>query len=111
MEMTEDQLLANIARKILEDREARYVLFPSEIFDEYAWNMLLHLFVALSQDEILSEKQLIDLVHTTRNIGQRWLYQLAKDGQVDSRLSGDDVRLTPEAVTKLRKYLENANIA
>lgn len=108
--MADDHRLACIARKILTDREARYALFPSEIFDEYAWNMLLHLFVALSADEILSEKQLITLVHTTKNIGQRWLYQLAKDGQVESRLSGDDVRLTSEAMAKLRKYLDSANI-
>lgn len=104
--MTSDLKRAQAARKILDDREERYVLFPSDIFDEYAWNMLLHLFVAFASNEVVPETSLIKAVHTSRNIGQRWLYQLAKDNQVRDRASGDDVSLTDEAIFKLRSYLD-----
>ena len=109
--MPDDPKRANIARKILEDREARYALFPSEIFDEYAWTMLLHLFVASARGESVSEKALIELVHASRNVCQRWLYVLAKDGQVKSRSSNDDVELTFDAVARLRNYLDNVNVS
>ncbi|RYF40559.1 MAG: hypothetical protein EOO38_21760 [Cytophagaceae bacterium] len=104
--MSDDQRRAMAASKILEDREERYALFPSDIFDEYAWNMLLHLFIAFSAGHEVSEAGLIKLVHTSTRTGQRWLYQLAKDRQVDARVAGDEVRLTPEAKTKLRRYLD-----
>jgi hypothetical protein len=106
-----DHHRAETARKILKDREARYALFPSEIFDEYAWTMLLHLFVAFAGGEVLSEYQLVNRVRTTTRIGQRWLYQLAKDGQVKLRYSGDDVVLTADAETRLRRYLDAAEAA
>ncbi|RYF19061.1 MAG: hypothetical protein EOO77_10620 [Oxalobacteraceae bacterium] len=108
--MANDQHRAEIAGKLLADREERYALFPNEIFDEYAWNMLLHLFVAMNTANILSELELIRLVHTSTNIGQRWLYQLAKDGQVEPRRAGDDVTLTTEAKIKLRQYLDTVQV-
>ncbi|RYF38046.1 MAG: hypothetical protein EOO38_25410, partial [Cytophagaceae bacterium] len=70
--MIDDRQRAEIAGKILADREERYALFPSEIFDEYAWNMLLHLFVAMNAGHQSSEGELIRLVHTSINTGQRW---------------------------------------
>ncbi|RYE93454.1 MAG: hypothetical protein EOO77_45470 [Oxalobacteraceae bacterium] len=108
--MITDQHRAKIAGKILADREERYALFPSEIFDEYAWNMLLHLFIAMDAANILSESELIRLVHTSTNTGQRWLYQLAKDGQVEPRRSGDNVTLTTTAKIKLRQYLDTVQV-
>lgn len=108
--MRDDRLLAEIAQKIIKDREERYALFPSDIFDEYAWNMLLHLFVALSEGRVLSEDRLIGLANTSKAIGQKWLYYLAKDRQIKDRFVGDDVELTPDALAKLRKYLADAHV-
>ena len=109
--MNSDQQNATAALKIIADREMRYQLFPSEIFDEYAWNMLLHLFVAYDRGEKLSEAKLIGLVRASTREGQRWLFQLAKDKQIEVRSAGDYVVLTTEAVERLRSYLNVANIA
>jgi len=104
--MAHDLKRAYVAETLLLDRDARYAIFPSDIFDEYAWNMLLHLFVAMVCERTMSEANLISLVHTNINIGQRWLYLLAKDGQIENRMAGDDVMLTQAARTKLRRYLD-----
>lgn len=72
--------------------------------------MLLRLFVAKASGKVMGEKELINLVHVNVNIGQRWLYLLAKDGQVESRLAGEDVVLTEKALTKLRGYLDTVEL-
>jgi hypothetical protein len=104
--MIEDKARAEAARKLLVDRNCRYRLFPGELFDEYAWNMLLYLFVAQANDHRVSERHLIASVKTSSTIGQRWLYQLAKDGQIEPRKSGDDVVLTTGALARLREYFD-----
>lgn len=108
--MDDDERRAQIAEKILEDRYARYVLFPGELFDEYAWNMLLVLFVAKQKGEVLSESRLIARVNVGTREGQRWLYQLAKDGQIQPRSIRQDVVLTSAAIEKLRKYLDSTGV-
>jgi hypothetical protein len=108
--MPDDQRRTDMAQRILFDREVRYDFFPCDIFDEYAWKMLLRLFVAKASGKVMGEKELINLVHVNVNIGQRWLYLLAKDGQVESRLAGEDVVLTEKALTKLRGYLDTVEL-
>lgn len=108
--MDEDERRAQIAERILQDRYARYVLFPGEIFDEYAWNMLLSLFIARQKGEVLSESRLISEVNVGTREGQRWLYQLAKDGQIEPRSIRQDVALTSNAVQKLRIYLDSTDV-
>ncbi|RYE94312.1 MAG: hypothetical protein EOO77_44310 [Oxalobacteraceae bacterium] len=108
--MADDRSRVATARRILIDREDRYRLFPGDIFDEYAWTMLLHLFVAFGTGVSLTERKLIHLVNTSINTGQRWLYQLAKDGQIESRRSGEDVNLTGEAINRLRQYLDSVHV-
>lgn len=108
--MEDDQRRSVIAQKLLIDREARYDIFPGEIFDEYAWNMLLHLFVATADRRIMTERDLIDLVHTSTNVGQRWLYLLAKDRQIEKRSAGDDVALTEDGLRRLRTYLDDVRL-
>ena len=108
--MDDDERRAQIAIKILADRYARYVLFPGELFDEYAWNMLLHLFIARQKGEGMSESKLIAEVNVSTREGQRWLYQLAKDGQIEPRTIRQDVLLTDSAIERLRNYLDATDI-
>lgn len=107
--MDEDERRARVAEGILKDRFARYILFPGELFDEYAWNMLLVLFVARQKGEVLSESRLISEVNSGTREGQRWLYQLAKDGQIKPRTIRQDVVLTNTAIEKLRTYLDTTD--
>lgn len=108
--MDDDQRRARVATKILADRYARYVLFPGELFDEYAWNMLLHLFIARQEDEEMSESKLLTRVNVSTREGQRWLYQLAKDGQIEPRTIRQDVVLTSDAIEKLTNYLDSTEL-
>lgn len=105
--MIGDQIRAKLARHLLADRQDRYKLFPSEIFDEYAWNMLLHLFVSLAENRVMTEERLILLSGASTMTGQRWLYHLYRDGQVEPRIAGEDVILTPDSLRRLRLYLDH----
>lgn len=109
--MTGDQELAELASAMLVMRVRRKSLFPSEIFDEYAWDMLLHLFVAHADNAELSTDRLIALAGAPPETGRRWIAHLADDGQVEMRAGGADVALTGEAVRRLRTFLrDRANI-
>lgn len=109
--MKGDNTRALEAERLLSERDRRYDLFPSEIFDEFAWNMLLHLFVALAKNETMSEVRLCELSHAGKAAGRRWIAHLVKDKQIEARSDGDDVVLTGEAVDRLRRYLSKPSIA
>ena len=107
--MLGDRRRGEIARNLLKVRAVRTSLFPSELFDEHAWNMLLHLFSALTENETISEEDLIQQSSESTAVGRRWLAHLVKDGQIEARENGDDVRLTPSAVANMRIFLDQAN--
>ncbi len=93
---------------ILAVRQVRCQLFPSEIFDEHAWTMLLQLFVNLADNQTTTENILVHNVGVSVGVGQRWIAHLVKDGQVVSRESGDDVALTGDAIGRMRSFLDLA---
>jgi hypothetical protein len=103
-----DQRRGDIAQNLLTVRGLRHESFPSEIFDEHAWNMLLHLFSAQVDNETVTEADLIRRSHTTFSVGSRWLQHLVADGQVEAREDGDDVALTASAVDRMRTFLDAA---
>jgi hypothetical protein len=103
--VTGDAACAREAARLLSDRDRRYALFPSEIFDEYGWNMLLHLFVALEDNTILSELELCTLAHAAPLVGKRWIQHLVNDGQLEAYADGGDVVLSQDAADRLRQYL------
>lgn len=81
-------------------------MFPSELFDEFAWNMMLHLFVGLANNELMTERALIEKAGASENAGRRWIEHLVKDGQVAERHDDDDVILTTDAINQLRIFLD-----
>lgn len=85
-------------------------MFPSEIFDEFAWNMLLVLFVGLAGNEVVSEAALIARAEVSVSAGRRWITHLIEDGQIADRHDDDDVILTPRAVSQLREFLDRARV-
>ena len=94
---------------ILAVRKMRCQFFPSEIFDEHAWTMLLQLFVSLADNQTVKESALIKAASVSVGAGQRWIAHMVKDGQVVSRESGDDVALTCEAIERMRTFLDLAS--
>lgn len=104
--MTGDQHRGIVAQNILTLRSLRERSFPRELFDEYAWEMLLLLFVGLSNNETISESTLIERANVTLSTGRRWIAHLVSDGQVVDRDEGGDVFLTQAATESLRAFLD-----
>jgi hypothetical protein len=57
--MAIDPESARTAENLLKVRGMRGDIFPSEIFDEHAWNMMLRLYVVEARDEHVSATDLI----------------------------------------------------
>lgn len=108
--MTGDQQRGRNAEAMLTLRLLCRRLFPSDIFDEYAWNMLLCLFVGLVSNEIISERMLIERSDVSLAVGRRWIAHLMHDGQISARADGDDVVLSTNAVENLRSFLDKARL-
>ena len=103
-----DQRRGQMAKNLIVVRTIRAESFPSELFDEHAWNMLLHLFSALTDNETVSEADLIRRADASLNFGRRWITHLVKDGQIEARSDGDDVALTASAIERMRMFLDRA---
>lgn len=104
--MNGDQARGKAAQRILDVRSLRKVIFPSELFDEFAWNMMLHLFVGLANNQVMTERALIEKAGASEDAGRRWIEHLVKDRQVAERRDEDDVILTTDAISQLRKFLD-----
>lgn len=100
---------ARTAENLIRVRGLRSEIFPSEIFDEHAWNMMLRLFVAQAKGEDVSESDLIAATGTPPGVGQRWLAHLAADGQIEPYADGDAIALTPSALDRMEGFLRDAS--
>ncbi len=107
--MLGDQQRGVVARNILTLRAFREGIFPRELFDEYAWNMLLLLFAGLANNEVITERALIEQADVTVNAGRRWIAHLVGDGHIVARNDGDDVVLTQSAIQALREFLDRVS--
>ena len=105
--MIGDQARGEAAQCILDVRSLRKVMFPSELFDEFAWNMMLYLFVGLANNQVMTESALIEKAGASEHSGRRWIEHLVKDGQVAERRGHDDVVLTADAIAHLRTFLDH----
>ena len=104
--MIGDKERCDTARAAIELRRLRCEKFPSEIFDEYAWNLLLHTFIAHVDNDLVSSEMLFDKSGMSEKVGRRWLDHLVKDGQIESHSDGDDIHLTAQSITAMRDYLD-----
>ena len=109
--MKNDQDRGLAAEDILAVRALRKRLFPSDIFDEHAWSMLLILFVGYVKNEIISEQALMTRAEVSTASGSRWMAHLVEEGQIEPRQTNDVVALSNDALTNLRTFLdESCNI-
>lgn len=98
------------AQNLLHVRAAREKHFPVGMFDEHAWNMLLHLFVALVDNQVMGEARLIELASATTSVGRRWLAFLHDREQIKDRDDGEDIILTENGIREMRRFLDDARI-
>jgi hypothetical protein len=106
--MAIDPESARTAENLLKVRDMRGDIFPSEIFDEHAWNMMLRLYVVEARDEQVSATDLITLTETPPAVGQRWLAHLVADAQIEPYADGGAISLTRPAVDRLNAFLRRA---
>ena len=107
--MTNYSESARTAENLLLVRGLRADVFPSEIFDEHAWNMLLRLFVAHVKGQDMSETDLIRATKTPGAVGQRWLAHLVGDAQIEAYADGAPLALTRAAVDRMHGFLRMAS--
>jgi hypothetical protein len=107
--MTGDQKRRATAQYLIKIREVRHESFPSELFDEHAWNMLLHLFVAMANNDVMTEAAMVQLSGASHSVGRRWLGHLLADERIEDRVEGDDIILTASSVSSMRLFLDRAH--
>ena len=106
--MKSDQERGKFASEILLVRDLRKRLFPSEIFDEHAWTMLLILFVGFADGEMITEPHLIQQSGVNESAGGRWISHLIEEDQIKPRVPNETVALTATAITQIRIFLDEA---
>ncbi|BCA62078.1 hypothetical protein HMP09_1312 [Sphingomonas sp. HMP9] len=99
---------ARTAENLLTVRGMRGDIFPSEIFDEHAWNMMLRLFVAEAGNEPVTATDLMALTKTPPAVGERWLAHLVADAQIEPYSEGGLISLTRAAVDRMNMFLHRA---
>lgn len=92
------------ALRLLKARQRRASLFPAELFDEYAWEFLIALYIIRDRPEGISRDDLYEMVGCNARVGQRWIDHLEEKHQVERQ--GEMIRLHDDALTPMITYLE-----
>lgn len=106
-----DRLVAK-ARRLLSERRARARFLPAELFHEPAWDMLLALFVAQDERQVMNVKTLVGHSDAPATTSQRWIDHLAKLGLIHRVVDMVDrrrieVQLTESGETAIARLLES----
>ena len=112
----EDQKdLLKVARRILEVQKLRHSFFPSAIFGEPAWNILLALYLSSNRAD-RTVGRLGESSGTPLSTTIRWLNYLESEGLVMLDSGSDDpqqreVHLTDKACDSLCAFLSKSNFS
>jgi hypothetical protein len=87
-------------------RALRYGHFPADIFDEYAWDMMLHMYIAALRHQPMYADNAVNLTSKNKEVGDRWIRHLVADGMVEAE--GEMVALTDSAMQRMHSYHEEA---
>lgn len=87
-------------------RALRYGHFPADIFDEYAWDMMLHMYIARLRHQTIYIDNVVNLTSKNKVIGDRWIRHLTGEGMVAQ--DGDVVSLTDAAHQRMDAYHHEA---
>lgn len=93
--------LTRRARQLLADRAERLDHFPSELFHEPAWEMLVGLFLERDAPRPLTVKTLSTYAHAPVTISQRWIEHLFRMGLVTRTIDPFDRRRVEVALSDL----------
>jgi DNA-binding MarR family transcriptional regulator len=102
--------LAAMAERLYQERRRRDDYFPSGLFGEPAWDLILALFIAREEGRRLTIAEAYEAAAVKPAAGRRLIARLERTGMV-ARSSGQEdrrkrfVQLTPNAADRLRDYL------
>lgn len=97
----------DLACKISAARRSRAALFPNELFDEPAWDIMLQLYCGAGRDEVTTTNALGLLTSAPLSTIERWVEYLAERDLVehDDNLSMDSrIRLSEIGLSRLDAY-------
>jgi len=87
-------------------RALRYGHFPADIFDEYAWDMMLHMYIAHLRKQVMYVDNIVNLTSKNKMIGDRWISHLAAEDMVE--IDKECIHLFNKALDKMEEYHEHA---
>ncbi|USU04442.1 hypothetical protein NF700_13505 [Sphingomonadaceae bacterium OTU29MARTA1] len=93
---------ARYAAALLQARHRREALFPPALFDEFAWEILLALYIGRANGA-MDEAALFDAVGCMPTVGRRWIAYLVEQQQV--LRSGSGVVLHDTVIGPMEEYL------
>ena len=99
------------AERLLEERRLRSRHLPSDLFHEPAWDMLLALFVARANGQVMNVKTLVSSASAPATTSQRWIEHLAAQRFVERVTDAADrrrveVALSDKGLDAMTRYLE-----
>lgn len=102
--------LPDMARRLYEERRERDRCFPSGLFGEPAWDLILALFIARHEGRSLTVRSACEAAGAPKTTGRRLLARLEEAGLIEVRLvngsrKGRRVELTREGCDRLADYL------
>ncbi len=83
-------------------RALRYGHFPSDIFDEYAWDMMLHMYIGGLRGQTMYVDNIVNLTSKSKSIGDRWITHLIKLEIVET--DGDLIALSKGGFDRMNEY-------
>lgn len=100
-----------LLRNEISKRDLRRKYFPSELFSEPGWNILLDMYESLLRDRAVSVTDACIASQSAPTTALRWLQRLVELDLVERRPSTSDNRVTylslsEQAVQSLREYFE-----
>lgn len=87
-------------------RALRYGHFPADIFDEYAWDMMLHMYIAALREQRMYIDNAVNLTSKNRKVGDRWITHLLAEGMIE--VDGEVIALSAKAMQRMHSYHEEA---
>lgn len=100
-----------LAEQLLQRRQARFDFFPSELFHEPAWDMLLALYIAQTDKKVMNVKTLVAAASAPVTTSQRWIDHLHKLKLIDRVVDFEDRRrieisLSSTGHDSIERYLD-----
>lgn len=89
-----------IARRLYGARRARQKFLPNRLFRDYAWDMLLALYIRSLADQSSYIGQIIKLADASFSTGLRYLALLEEHGLIERQSSDTDQRMVRLQFTK-----------